>query len=89
MNRDIFEDKVLFLKRLHYLSVHRGSKESDFVLTKFANTELPHLNDSELKIYYDFLNEDDNDIMNWVMKKITYPMQYNFIMQKIYSLLDL
>ncbi|MBN9542636.1 MAG: succinate dehydrogenase assembly factor 2 [Alphaproteobacteria bacterium] len=76
------------LKKIYYQSVHRGCKESDYVLTHFADHYLNELTDIELDIYEKFLLEEDVNIMNWVMGKEEVPSEYNMIFDKIMAGID-
>lgn len=64
------------LKKAYYQSVHRGCKESDYVLTRFANNYLEQLDENLLCLYEQFLKEEDADIMAWVMGKSRVPDVY-------------
>ncbi len=65
------------LKRLYYLSTHRGCKETDFILGRFADKTLPHLTDAEYDLYDALLQENDWDIYGWVTNTIPIPEKYN------------
>lgn len=60
------------IKRLHYRSWHRGCKETDIILGKFADIKLPTLTTKELDMYEAFLDIDDAIIWEWLTKK-SYP----------------
>ena len=58
--------KNKLIKKLKYRSVYSGSKESDFILTNFANNNLENLDIKELESYEKFLTLGDMNIWNWV-----------------------
>tara|TARA_B100000989_G_scaffold170155_1_gene127409 strand:+ start:249 stop:518 length:270 start_codon:yes stop_codon:yes gene_type:complete len=58
--------KNKLIKKLKYRSIYSGSKESDFVLTNFANNYLENLGIKELESYEKFLTLGDMNIWNWV-----------------------
>lgn len=57
------------IKRLYFRSAHRGSKEADIILGPFANARLPGMDDAGLDEFEAFLEENDNDIWDWVSGK--------------------
>ena len=60
------KNKNKLIKKLKYRSVYSGSKESDFILTNFANNNLENLDIKELESYEKFLTLGDMNIWNWV-----------------------
>lgn len=62
-------NKEIRLKRLYFRSAHRGSKETDLILGPFAGVHLQAMSDAELNEFEAFLEEDDNDIWDWVCGK--------------------
>lgn len=72
------------IRRLLYNSWHRGCKETDELLGKFARAELFNMTDQELYEYGQFLEEDDWDIFNWLTGKLPMPEQYHAgVVQKL------
>lgn len=64
------------LKRLHYRSWHRGCKETDLILGRFADARLPALETPFVDVYEQLLDEDDADIWSWLTGKAEAPEQY-------------
>ena len=62
-------DNEIRLKRLYFRSAHRGSKEADLILGRFAATRLKTMNEAALLEFEAFLEENDNDIWDWVSGK--------------------
>ena len=58
--------KNQLIKKLKYRSIYSGSKESDFILSNFANNNLDKLDVIELESYEKFLTLGDVNIWNWV-----------------------
>ncbi len=54
------------LKKLYFQSWHRGMRETDLLLGKFADTKLSELDDVQLDMYETILAEHDNDIFDWI-----------------------
>lgn len=59
----------LWLKRLTYRSLHRGCKETDLVLGYYCTHHIATLNDQDLRLFEQFLDEDDADIWAWLTEK--------------------
>lgn len=71
------EERELEIRRLLYNSWHRGCKETDLLLGKFARVHLAGMNDNEIRSYATFLDEDDWDIFNWLTGNIPLPERHN------------
>jgi antitoxin CptB len=66
-----------YLKRLLYLSTHRGCKETDFILGGFAQTHLSSLTKEECDLYESLLQENDWDIYAWLTGSLPVPTKYD------------
>ena len=53
-------------RRALYRATHRGTKEMDWILGRFARAELPAMNADELAVFETLLSLPDPDIENWV-----------------------
>lgn len=53
-------------KRLIFRSWHRGTREIDLLLGKFADAHIPAMQAEALALYDRFLNNSDPDIYNWI-----------------------
>ena len=71
------EDLSTFQKKLLYKSTHRGSKEMDLILGKFAHKYLSLFNDDELVMLEAILEMDDNDIYQYALNKKQIPESLN------------
>ena len=69
-------DHALLVKRLFYLSTHRGCKETDFILGRFATKHLAQMDSQTCDIYEKFLHENDWDIYAWLTDTRPLPPQY-------------
>ena len=67
------QDIEIQRKRLIFRSLHRGTKEMDHLLGKFAENKIPIMGDAELDNYEIFLEEADPDLYNWITKKHPVP----------------
>jgi antitoxin CptB len=63
-------DRETRLKRLYFRSSHRGSKETDLILGSYATDYLAYMDDAALSEFETFLEENDNDIWDWVAGKL-------------------
>ena len=63
----------LFRKKLLYRSLHRGCKETDLLLGRFAEKHISNMNDEELEEWNTILDQTDYDIVAWVMGRASLP----------------
>ena len=54
------------LKRMQMRSMRRGIKEMDIILSKYAEAKLADMSEAELDLYDVMLNENDQDLYQWV-----------------------
>jgi len=57
------------LKKMYWHS-RRGMLELDLILVPFAENVLPQLSKNECKEYARLLEEEDQDIFMWLMKRV-------------------
>jgi diadenosine tetraphosphate (Ap4A) HIT family hydrolase/succinate dehydrogenase flavin-adding protein (antitoxin of CptAB toxin-antitoxin module) len=69
------------IKQILYRSLHRGCKETDFLIGKFAENKLSEINDLEL--FGRFLEEDDAKIYDWLLDKEPAPEYYSQVILQI------
>lgn len=55
-------------RRALYRAEHRGTKEMDWLLGRFAKAELRGMDDAELDAFEEFLALPDPDIESWLLK---------------------
>ncbi|CAN1506916.1 COG2938 Uncharacterized conserved protein [Paracoccaceae bacterium] len=61
------------LKRMAMRSWRRGTKEMDLVLGPFADTHLAGLTEADLKVYDQLLDENDQDLIGWILGQTPSP----------------
>lgn len=61
------EDLTIRRRRLRYRAWHRGTKEMDLVLGPFADAHLANLTAPELDRLEALMDEEDTDLLKWVM----------------------
>ena len=54
------------LKRLQMRSMRRGIKEMDIILSRYADAHLAGMDAPALDLYEALLNENDQDLYQWV-----------------------
>lgn len=64
------------LKRLNYRAHHRGFKEADLLLGSFAEAHLLELSPAELTDFETLLEEQDQDIYDWVLGRTPTPAEF-------------
>lgn len=70
------ETRETRLKRLRMRSMRRGIKEMDIILTRFADARLDHLSAGALDLYDLLLEENDQDLYQWVSGQGEVPGRY-------------
>jgi antitoxin CptB len=61
------EDLPMRRRRLRYRAWHRGTKEMDLVLGPFCDAHLPLYGTPELDRLETLMDEEDTDLLKWVM----------------------
>ncbi|MFY0620118.1 MAG: succinate dehydrogenase assembly factor 2 [Pelagimonas sp.] len=54
------------LRRLNMRSMRRGTKEMDILLMRYTAARLADLSDAELDAYEALLDENDQDLYQWI-----------------------
>lgn len=75
-------DTKILRKRLLFRSNHRGMKEIDLLLGRFADLNIDILNDEEIADLDELLNENDPDLYNWITNKVLPPVRYQHQLMK-------
>ncbi|MFQ5955073.1 MAG: succinate dehydrogenase assembly factor 2 [Kiloniellales bacterium] len=60
-------------KRLRFRSWHRGTREADLLLGRFADHYLDRFSDRELRQYEELIGHSDPDIYNWISDREPIP----------------
>lgn len=58
-------ERDIRLRKLKFRSWHRGIKEMDLILGRFADSTLESLSDSDLDIYEALIGVEDTALYNW------------------------
>lgn len=62
----MLEDLDIMRRRLRFRSWHRGTKETDLILGRFADAHLAAFTADQLGRYAALLEEEDPDIYAWL-----------------------
>lgn len=76
-------NKEILIKQLLYRSLHRGCKETDILLGKFASANVENFDDQKLNLYQNFIIEDDMEIYDWILRATPTPPQYLKLVEEI------
>jgi antitoxin CptB len=63
-------------RRLRYRAWHRGTREMDLVLGRFADSELTALNDSEVAELEALMEVSDPELLAWILGQSSAPAQF-------------
>jgi antitoxin CptB len=64
-------------RRIRFRSWHRGMREMDLVLGRFADAEIARLGSSELDDYERLLEAQDRDVFSWLTLEAATPSSYD------------
>ncbi|PVA11115.1 succinate dehydrogenase assembly factor 2 [Pelagivirga sediminicola] len=82
------EPRDIRLRRLTMRSMRRGIREMDIILSRFAHARLDRLSAAELDIYDALLEENDQDLYQWVSGQTAPPERYQAMIHQIAKLPD-
>ena len=71
------------LKRMRMRSWRRGTKEMDLVLGPYADAHLESLDEARLATYDALLNENDQDLLPWVLGQKPAPAELAALITEI------
>ncbi len=63
-------------KSLLYRSEHRGTREADMIIGRFARDNIQKMTDTQLNNFEVLLELPDQDLLNWAMKLSPLPSEY-------------
>lgn len=69
-------DRDIRLKRLHFRSHHRGTKEADLLIGGFFDSAHAGWDDAEIALFEELIEEQDVDIMAWAIGMEPAPERY-------------
>ena len=76
-------------RRALYQAWHRGMREMDILLGKFADAHLATLTDGEMDEFENILNAIDRDLLSWMTGEAPLPDEYDTsVMRKLMAFHD-
>ncbi len=69
-------------RRLLFRSWHRGIREADLLMGRFADSCIDDLSDAELDQYESLLDVPDHDLYVWVTGEMEIPAAYDTALMK-------
>lgn len=76
-------------KKLKFRSWHRGMKEADIILGRFADVYLPQLTQQELYQFDALLACADHVLLDWINGKVEVPEEYDNNIMKLLKNFDI
>ncbi len=67
------DDLDLRRRRAAYRAAHRGTKEMDWLLGRYASAKLDNMSEAKLSEFEEFLNAPDPELQVWIMDASTVP----------------
>ncbi|RKF16561.1 succinate dehydrogenase assembly factor 2 [Roseovarius spongiae] len=77
------ETREVRLRRLTMRSMRRGIKEMDILLSRFAEARLALLGPAELDAYEALLEENDQDLYQWVSGQAAPPARFADVIRDV------
>lgn len=68
-------------------SMRRGIKEMDIIFVRYVDACLTSMNTGELDIYDALLNENDQDLYQWVTGQVDAPERFKAVIADIVKLI--
>jgi antitoxin CptB len=77
MNEQHFEDLDVRRRRLRFRAWHRGTREMDLLLGRFADAEIAKLDEQNIGSFEALLEVPDPDLYNWITGTQEIPPPYD------------
>ena len=77
------EDRETRLKRLAMRSMRRGTKEMDILLMRYSAACLQQMDDAALDAYEALLEENDQDLYQWISGQSPAPQAHAALVARI------
>jgi antitoxin CptB len=72
------DDKLEIRKRrLMYRSTYTGTKETDIILSRFAESHIASFDDRQVELFEHMLTAGDPEIMAWVVRRKPVPSEFD------------
>ena len=77
------EPRETRLKRMLMRSMRRGIKEMDLLLSAYADQNLAAMTDTQLDLYEELLDENDQDLLSWSTGQHPAPGRFSDLISEI------
>ena len=67
-------------RKLLFRSWHRGTREMDLIMGRFADSALTGLNDAELTDFERLVDVPDHDLLAWVTGEAAVPQDFDTVL---------
>lgn len=67
-------------RRLLFRSWHRGTREADLIMGRFADVHIEHLSDAELDEFEHLLEALETDLLTWITGRASVPAEHDTAM---------
>lgn len=64
-------------RRLLFRAWHRGTREMDLMLGRFADSQIDRLEEAEIAAFEKLLDAPEPDIYHWIMGTLPSPAEYD------------
>lgn len=81
--KNFLQQKDTLLKQILYRSIHRGCKETDFLIGEFAKVKIYDFDWQKLQLFKELIEEDDLLIYDWILNKREIAKQYGNLIEEI------
>ena len=71
------EDLMTKRKKLRFRAWHRGTKEADLMMGRFADAHVDSLDETMLEQFEALLGAQDLDVYNWIIGKEPVPPEFD------------
>jgi antitoxin CptB len=71
------EDSDVRRRRLHFRAWHRGTREMDLLLGRFADAEMARLDEQDIGAFEALIEVPDPDLYNWIIGAEEPPAPYH------------
>lgn len=64
-------------KRILFRAWHRGTREMDLVMGRYAESVIATLTDAEMDIFETLIDQQDRDLFSWISQEAPVPVEHD------------